>query len=227
MDKKKREKELKPGQIRILKPFGPAIAHVKMPENLINELNDYADNIVDNEKKSNELDIGKNLAGHVTQEFELEEDFMKKIGWIDFLKKGTANWIYLATEKKLNKFEILTSWIVRQFENEYNPIHWHTGHISGVGYLKMPKSVGKPLQKNKRQNPNGQIELIHGNKMFLSDPVIKFKPEVGNFYLFPNYMMHTVYPFTNSNEERRSISFNARIDDEIYNVYGKEQRTKK
>ena len=35
----KKEQELKPGQIRLLRPFGPAIAHVKMPENLIEELN--------------------------------------------------------------------------------------------------------------------------------------------------------------------------------------------
>ena len=223
----KKEQELKPGQIRLLRPFGPAIAHVKMPENLIEELNNYTDKIINNEKKANELDIGKQLAGHVSQEFELEEDFMKKIGWIDFLKKGTESWISCATGKKINKFEMLTSWIVRQFENEYNPIHWHTGHISGVGYLKMPKSLGEPLQKSKVQNPNGQIELIHGNKIFLSDPIIKFKPEVGNFYLFPNYMMHTVYPFSNSKEERRSISFNAKIDDEIYNVYGNEKRPKK
>ena len=223
----KKEQELKPGQIRLLRPFGPAIAHVKMPENLIEELNNYTDKIINNEKKANELNMGKVLAGQVSQEFELEEDFMKKIGWLDFLKKGTENWISFAIGKKISKFEMLSSWIVRQFENEYNPIHWHTGHISGVGYLKMPKSLGEPLQKSKVQNPNGQIALVHGNKMFLSDPVIKFKPEVGNFYLFPNYMMHTVYPFSNSKEERRSISFNARIDDEIYNVYGDEKRPKK
>ena len=223
----KKEQELKLGQIKLIRPFGPAIAHVKMPENLIEELNNYTDKIINDEKKANELDVGKQLAGQLTQEFELEEDFMKKIGWIDFLKKGTENWISLAIGKKTSKFEMLSSWIVRQFENEYNPIHWHTGHISGVGYLKMPKSLGEPLQKSKVQNPNGQIALVHGNKMFLSDPVIKFKPEVGNFYLFPNYMMHTVYPFSNSKEERRSISFNARIDDEIYNVYGDEKRPKK
>ena len=223
----KKEQELKIGQIRLLRPFGPAIAHIKMPENLIKELNNYTDKIINDEKKANELDVGKQLAGQLTQEFELEEDFMKKIGWLDFLKKGTENWISFAIGKKISKFKMLSSWIVRQFENEYNPIHWHTGHISGVGYLKMPKSLGEPLQKSKVQNPNGQIALVHGNKMFLSDPVIKFKPEVGNFYLFPNYMMHTVYPFSNSKEERRSISFNARIDDEIYNVYGKEERTKK
>ena len=223
----KKEQELKIGQIRLLRPFGPAIAHIKMPENLIKELNNYTDKIINDEKKANELDVGKELAGQLTQEFELEEDFMKKIGWLDFLKKGTENWISFAIGKKISKFKMLSSWIVRQFENEYNPVHWHTGHISGVGYLKMPKSLGEPLQKSKVQNPNGQIELIHGNKIFLSDPIIKFKPEVGNFYLFPNYMMHTVYPFSNSKEERRSISFNARIDDEIYNVYGNEKRPKK
>ena len=223
----KKEQELKIGQIRLLRPFGPAIAHIKMPENLIKELNNYTDKIINDEKKANELDVGKELAGQLTQEFELEEDFMKKIGWLDFLKKGTENWISFAIGKKISKFKMLSSWIVRQFENEYNPIHWHTGHISGVGYLKMPKSLGEPLQKSKVQNPNGQIALVHGNKMFLSDPVIKFKPEVGNFYLFPNYMMHTVYPFSNSKEERRSISFNARIDDEIYNVYGDEKQSKK
>ena len=223
----KKEQELKLGQIKLIRPFGPAIAHIKMPENLIEELNNYTDKIINDKKKANELDVGKQLAGQLTQEFELEEDFMKKIGWLDFLKKGTENWISLAIGKKISKFEMLSSWIVRQFENEYNPIHWHTGHISGVGYLKMPKSLGEPLQKSKVQNPNGQIALVHGNKMFLSDPVIKFKPEVGNFYLFPNYMMHTVYPFSNSKEERRSISFNARIDDEIYNVYGDEKRPKK
>ena len=46
---------------------------------------------------------------------------MKKIGWLDFLKKGTENWISLAIGKKISKFEMLSSWI-RQFENEYNPI---------------------------------------------------------------------------------------------------------
>ena len=45
-------------------------------------------------------------------------------------------------------------------------------------------------------------------------------PKVGDFYFFPHYMMHTVFPFKDTDEERRSISFNAEIDDKIYNVYG-------
>jgi len=46
------------------------------------------------------------------------------------------------------------------------------------------------------------------------------KSVVGDFYLFPNFLMHTVYPFQNKGGERRSVSFNALIDYEIYDAYG-------
>ena len=84
--------------------------------------------------------------------------------------------------------------------------------------LKVPENLGDTTKNEKDQN-NGLIELLHGSKMFLSDSHFKIKPTVGSFYFFPNYLMHTVYPFKDSKEERRSISFNATIDDEIYDVY--------
>ena len=56
--------------------------------------------------------------------------------------------------------------------------------------------------------------------MFSSESILSIKPEIGDFYFFPNYLMHTVYPFNGSKEERRSISFNADIDQNIYDVYG-------
>ena len=57
--------------------------------------------------------------------------------------------------------------------------------------------------------------------MFLSPIILNIVPKVGEFYFFPNYLMHGVYPFKNKNSERRSISFNATIDEDIYNVHGK------
>ena len=219
--KNEEDKILKEGQVKIIKPFGPTVAMVKIPKNLIESLNNYIDEVVEDKKKSNELDYGKKLVGDVTQEFVLEREFAKKIGWIDFLSKGTASWISFSTGKKITKFNLIKSWIVRQFRNEYNPLHWHGGHISVVGYLKVPQSLGEPIQKDSKiDNSNGHLELIHGTRMFLSDSSVKFKPVVGYFYFFPNYMMHTVYPFNGTDEERRSISFNANIDPEIYNVYG-------
>ena len=71
--------------------------------------------------------------------------------------------------------------------------------------------MGKTSQKNK-DNENGKLVLIHGTKQFLSNSIIKIKPKVGDFYFFPNYLMHTVYPFSETNEERRSVSFNAILD---------------
>ena len=54
--------------------------------------------------------------------------------------------------------------------------------------------------------------------MFLSESTFNIEPKVGDFYFFPHYLMHTVYPFSDSDEERRSISFNANIDADIYKV---------
>ena len=125
-------------------------------------------------------------------------------------------------KKKITKFQLVNSWIVRQFENEYNPTHWHGGHISGAGFLKIPKTLGKHVQeKQNREYRGGNLQLIHGSRMFLCHSTMNIIPKVGDFYFFPNYLMHTVFPFKNTKDERRSISFNAYIDNDIYNVYGK------
>ena len=203
-----------------IKPFGPSIFKVSIPMPLVQILNDYVDNVVSNEKKSSELDYGSYLAGDVTQEFKLDSEFVKSSGWYKFLSACAAKWIELETEKKISQFKILESWIVRQFENEYNPIHWHGGHISGAGFLKVPKNLGDWKQKKENINyEGGNLELIHGSLQFTSKSKFEIVPKVGDFYFFPNYLMHTVYPFKDTSDERRSISFNAKIDSEIYNVY--------
>ena len=74
-------------------------------------------------------------------------------------------------------------------------------------------------KKSTAEYKGGNLQLIHGARMFLCNSVIDIKPEVGDFYFFPNYLMHTVFPFRDTHEERRSISFNASIDEDIYNVY--------
>ena len=84
----------------------------------------------------------------------------------------------------------------------------------------MQNDFGKTVQKNKKKNENGRLNFIHGNRMFNSSSIFSINPKVGEFWLFPNYLMHTVYPFY-GNEERRSVSFNANIDKEIYNVFGR------
>ena len=206
-------------KIQLSKPFGPTIAKVQIPQDLIEKLNNYIDTIVGDEAKYKNLDYGNKLAGNVKQEFKLEDKFVEESRFLDFLFLSTKNWIKLSGLSEIKKFDLLSTWVVRQFKNEYNPVHTHSGHVSGVGYLKVPNDLGVTIQENKKVNPTGTLELIHGTKMFLSNSTIKITPKVGDFYFFPNYMMHSVYPFSNSDDERRSVSFNAKIDESIYESY--------
>jgi len=206
----------------LIKPFGPSIFKTKIPVELVNNLNNFIDNIINNNEQSQQLDVGKGLVGDVKQEFKLDKETVEKSGWLKFLGDSVAQWIYKDTGKKISEFRLIETWVVRQFENEYNPTHWHSGHISGAGFLKVPKSMGNYTQiKNKSDKEyfGGNLNLIHGSRMFLSESYLSIKPEVGDFYFFPHYLMHTVYPFKGTKDERRSISFNAKVDDEIFNVY--------
>ena len=208
--------------VLVMKPFGPSIAKVKIPENLVKELNTYIDKVIEDEKKANDLNLGPGLAGDVTQEFKLEQEFMSKCGWLEFLGNCAQRWILTETKKKITKFNLLESWVVRQFKDEYNPVHWHGGHISGAGFLKVPKTLGKHVQdKGDKEYLGGTLNLIHGTRQFLSNSKVKIIPKEGDFYFFPHYLMHTVYPFKGTDEERRSISFNAVVDEKIFDVHGR------
>ena len=198
----------------IIKPFGPSIVKIKIPDEIIKEMNFFVDGIIKDKERLEKFNEGPKLAGNVYQEFLLDTDFMKKIKWGDFLGSACNDWVWREKNLTLKSFQIIKSWIVRQFKYEYNPIHYHSGHISGVGYLKVPNNMGETSQKNKKVNNNGKLILIDGSKKLFSSPTYTITPKVGDFYLFPSYLMHTVYPFSNSDEERRSVSFNARIDEQ-------------
>ena len=208
--------------IQLIRAFGPTIAKIKIPNEMVKALNDYVDGLIIDKKKSKELSAGANLAGDVTQEFKLEKDFSQRVGWLDLISKGVFQWIQMSTNQSIKEFKMIDSWIVRQFQNEYNPVHMHGGHVSGAGFLKVPKTFGKYVQEEKdgvKHYAGGTLNLIHGSKQFLSKSTFQIRPEVGDFYFFPNYMMHTVYPFKGTDEERRSISFNAFVDQSIYDTF--------
>ena len=113
--------------------------------------------------------------------------------------------------KNVKEIKILNLWVVRQFKGEYNPIHYHEGDLSGVGYLKLPKGMtNNKLVKNKKFKTNGTIDFINGQKGFLSKSIYNVVPKLKELIIFPNYLMHTAYPF-NIKGERRSFSFNAKV----------------
>ena len=205
--------------LKIVRPFGPSVMIAKIPTDTLSALNNYIDTIISDEKKSKELNHGNQLVGDVTQEFKLEKEIIEKSGWGKFWL-NVGYWMEMEMKRKITKFHILNFWVVRQFENEYNPTHWHSGHLSGAGFLKLPSTFGNHYQEKNKQYKGGQLQLINGTRLFLSPSTVSLAPKVGDFYFFPNYLMHTVFPFKGTREERRSISFNAKVDENIYDVYG-------
>ena len=203
------------GKLDIIRPFGPAIASTNIPKTLIDKINNFIDEVIKDKNKSKKFDWGKYLAGQVTQEIKLPKEIIDG-ELLNFLNKITKAFVEGLTDKKVTKFQLISCWVVRQFQNEYNPIHWHNGHISGAGFLKLPNNFGASKQE-KTKNDNGKINFVHGSHQFLSSPITTRMPEVGKIFLFPNYLMHSVNPFYGKGE-RRSISFNAYVNNEIYEV---------
>ena len=202
--------------IKVLSPFGPKIAKLKFSKQLINKINKEVDKINSNKSLIRRLDYSKKLVGQVKQEISLPKLFLKK-NLEKIISKNIKEFIYKSLGKKPKIVKIKNFWVVSQFLNEYNPIHFHDGHVSGVGYLKVPKFS---TSQKRNLKTNGTIDFINGSKIFLSESIYNHYPKVGDVLLFPNYLMHTAYPFSTKGE-RRSFSFNVEIDKTIANIFSK------
>ena len=202
--------------MKVLSPFGPKIAQLKLNKSLINKINKEVDRISSSKKLAKKYDYSKKLVGQVKQEIQLPRNFIQKY-LAKKINQSIKEFIKSTTGKTTKTVKIKNLWVISQFSHEYNPVHYHDGHVSGVGYLKIPKFT----TNKKSLTTNGTIDFINGNKMFLNNSIFNHNPRVGDVILFPNYLMHTAYPFTNKGE-RRSFSFNAEIDNNIANVFKNE-----
>jgi len=200
--------------MKVLSPFGPKIAMVKIPKKIVKVINQEVDKILSNKKKLKKSDYSKKLVGQVTQEIRLDNKFVKK-NLLKFIKNNVKKYIKKSSKRNVKRISLKSLWVVRQFKNEYNPIHFHDGSVSGVGYLKIPKNITK---SKKRLKTNGTLDFVHGSKSFLSDSLFNHNPKVGDMILFPNNLMHTAYPFKREGE-RRSFSFNLDIDKKTFNIF--------
>ena len=189
-----------------IKPFGPSIGKTKISKKFLDILN----NEIDNKVLTNKNDYSSKLASQIKKEIKISNNFLKR-NLEKEIKKNIKNFPKNEKIKKIKDIKILNLWVVSQFKDEYNPIHYHNGDISGVGYLKVPKDMTKnKLLKNKKDKTNGTIVFINGQRGFLSTSIFNIVPKERDLIIFPNYLMHTAYPF-NVNAERRSFSFNAKI----------------
>ena len=130
--------------MKVLSPFGPKIAIIKIPKSIVNKINREVDKILDSKKRLRKSDYSNKLVGQVKQEIRLDSKFIQK-NLLKFVGINVKKYIKKCTKKDTKKISLRNLWVVRQFKNEYNPIHFHSGNISGVGYLKIPKNMPFPI----------------------------------------------------------------------------------
>ena len=189
-----------------IKPFGPSIGKTKISNKFFDKLNKE----FDAKSKSKKIDYSSKLASQIKNELKISDKFIKQ-NLEKELKINIKKFLSNENIKNIKEIKILNLWVVRQFKGEYNPIHYHEGDLSGVGYLKLPKGMtNNKMVKNKKLKTNGTIDFINGQKGFLSKSIHNVIPKIKDLLIFPNYLMHTAYPF-NIEGERRSFSFNAKI----------------
>ena len=203
----------------------------EVPDKFIKLINKIGDEVLSDDKKSTQFDWSDHLVGKVHKEVQIpminpnDANYCKSIlkeNCLMYLKelinKGRAyidNMIlHHPTKGNLHPTEsninISQSWIVSQYKGEYNPWHQHSGHLSAVIYLKVPKGMDEFFEKESEDHypVGGAIQFMQGDKQNLRSDTLTFKPEVGKMLVFPSWLKHSVFPFY-VDGERRSMSFNA------------------
>ena len=222
---KKRTGGNMPLEVEMIHPWADVLMKVKLPQSILDAMLDITDQVLQDPDRKN---WGENLAGQIEDEPLIPHELMQnyKVGtegsvygfFMEIVGKYVQHCtIQQATQIDAYKVEniewltqMLSCWVISQWEGEYNPIHIHTEcQMSTVMYLKVPEFL--PSTKPERDD-DGCICFIgagHVNSR-LTRNLVKVKPKVGEFFIFPAHLQHCVYPFkTEGDQERRSVSFNA------------------
>ena len=179
---------------------------------------DYLWNCIDNHKE----DHKSNLAGNISSSWIMED----KDDWFfnNTLKPAIKSYAQTfrnmgfnvpITERHLYKLTEL--WVNYQKQNEFNPLHDHSGVYSFVIWMKIPTDYREQKQlpiarANSASISNFQFRYLNilGQSMNYN---YEMSPEwEGTMLFFPSQLLHIVYPFYNCDDERISISGNIKID---------------
>ena len=201
-----------------VRPFGPVILKLELSEEILKDLNQDCQDISDNKKEK--VDWSDQLAGRVEEECHITKNLLiKHAVWFNAV---TSKYLFpddKAFKENAGKFKvgIASGWYVRSFDGDFNPAHFHTGcQISCIGFLKLPDDMEEYWkEEDKDHNPfGGYTDFRYGTIGLNCANNMKVKPKVGDFYMFPSWLDHQVYPFRSKFKkpdvkgERRSFSLN-------------------
>ena len=214
-------------EIKFYQPWSAPILHSSLSEIQIKELLEITDFILKDENKKS---LNNQLAGEIEDEWTIPTSIVELDSFKNYIDDLSLRYLtsfasqyhiendeippYLFKFAQCLEKSVLThAWFNDQKDDEYNPIHNHTGILSGVLYLKIPEYL--PSRKNK--DTDGTISFVGNSSdtdIIMTNSTITISPKVGDIFLFPSLLKHQVYPFRTVSGKgiRRSLSFNIELN---------------
>tara|TARA_R100000781_G_scaffold28660_1_gene21209 strand:+ start:743 stop:1402 length:660 start_codon:yes stop_codon:yes gene_type:complete len=203
--------------------LGPGKMGRRIPPNLgwleyrltVEEYN-YIWKCIENKKESH----GHKLAGNIDSSYVLEDIdnwlFNKLLSPLE--AEYEKSFSSLGKRVPINKYSpyyMERWWVNYQRQNEFNPLHDHSGIYSFVIWMKIPTSY----EEQNLNNPSNTKRISSVDFYFtdtLGHPMnysYELSPEMeGIMLFFPATLQHQVYPFYNCDDVRISVSGNLSLD---------------
>ena len=93
-------------ELKLWRPFSPPIGQIKMPESLIDSLNQYTEEVTNDKMLNHKLDYGSELVGQVSKEIGITTEFLKK-GLLEYFGFAVKNYINAYDGKSIKEFKLL------------------------------------------------------------------------------------------------------------------------
>ena len=223
-------------QVNWINPFGPIIMETTISDKLHEILLTRADQLREGRHPNPEINVKTNdyrarLAGCLSEEYSYQGALTTDED--EYVTNELCTLASAYTKSAIDAGKIQKSehrapnqlimqkpvWVNYMKAGEWNPSHNHTGDISCVTYLKVPKEINDENEKGEHTKVSntpsaGRIEFQFGNvgMKYSSGGYIR-TPEEKKIFFFPAALSHMVYPFKSDTERvSMSVNFSDRIN---------------
>ena len=187
----------------------------KIPPNIYQALNREIVDIHNDD--SNTMRMNRSLAGQITKEYQITKSlpllnpFLGEMG-----RAYQEEWNYYPTENPNdNKLTVESVWVNMQKKLEVNPLHNHDGTLSFVAWLHVPFKLEDERNMENCKNSRtvelaSTFQFVYNNVLgtISNCPMFVESGWEANIVMFPSKLLHIVYPFQTSDDNRISIAGN-------------------
>ena len=192
--------------------WGPLLFKTKVKDEDIKKLRTICDKATEN--------WSENLAGIIKDERKIDtKEYLEVVTpYLKTNQQAYFNWYNL----QVRHISVQAAWVNYMKNGESNPPHIHHNcHLSSVLFLDIPELI-KEEQKKWKGTGEGPAALTFftGNPQNFHTNSFGFKPDVGDFFIFPWNLTHSVSTFR-SPVTRVSIAANFMLHDD--NIFEKKE----